>query len=294
MNLSINTGCTSPFYATPENLKQIRKAGFDCFDFSFFTPDIEARLRGEDYLEIADETLDAAEAAGISCNQAHAPFTFRFGCEMNESEPRYRALVRSIALAAKLGARCIVVHSVMTPACVSLPDYNLQYFRSLIPYCEKANIRIGFENIFDYDRTHRCLGRFSTPEQINGFLDRLNHPLFTACVDTGHAAIGGTEPEALIRGLGGERLTALHIQDTDYLDDRHLPPFLGLQHWDAIADALREIGYCGDLTLEIPKFFSHMDPSVVPAALTFAAETGRCLIRKIETGASAPSSGSCI
>ena len=200
---------------------------------------------------------------------------------MDLSEPSYLALVRSIELAARLGAESIVVHSVLTPAGVDLTEYNLVYFRSLIPYCEKYGIHIAFENIFDYDPTHRCLGRFATPELMNRFLDTLNHPGLTACVDVGHAAIGGTEPETLIRGISAARLTALHIQDTDYLDDRHLPPFLGLQHWDAICDALREIGYRGDLTLEIPKFFTHMDPALVPAGLAFAAASGRCLIEKI-------------
>lgn len=281
MRLSINTGCTSQFYGIAENLRQIRSAGFDCFDFSFYLSEIEQRLCRDDYTQLAEEVLDAAQQNGIVCNQAHASFSFSFGREMNLSEPSYLALVRSIELAARLGAENIVVHSVLTPAGVDLTEYNLVYFRSLIPYCEKYGIHIAFENIFDYDPTHRCLGRFATPELMNRFLDALNHPGFTACVDVGHAAIGGTEPETLIRGISADRLTALHIQDTDYLDDRHLPPFLGLQHWGAICDALREIGYRGDLTLEIPKFFTHMDPALVPAGLAFASASGRCLIEKI-------------
>lgn len=282
MRLSINTCCTSRFYGIAENLRQIRNAGFDCFDFSFYPAQIEQRLCRDDYAQLAEEIQAAARQNSIICNQAHAPVSFSFGRRMDLSEPSYLALVRSIELAAQLGAENIVVHSVLTPAGVDLTEYNLIYFRSLIPYCEKYGIHVAFENIFDYDPTHRCLGRFSTPELMNSFLDKLKHPCFTACVDVGHAAIGGTEPEALIRGISASRLAALHIQDTDYLDDRHLPPYLGLQHWDAICDALREIGYRGDLTLEIPKFFMHMDPALVPAGLAFAAASGRCLIEKIE------------
>ena len=197
---------------------------------------------------------------------------------MDLSEPSYLALVRSIELAARLGAESIVVHSVLTPAGVDLTEYNLVYFRSLIPYCEKYGIHIAFENIFDYDPTHRCLGRFATPELMNRFLDTLNHPGLTACVDVGHAAIGGTEPETLIRGISAARLTALHIQDTDYLDDRHLPPFLGLQHWDAICDALREIGYAGDLTIDAPSYTKDFPDALMPDAMRFALEAGRHLL----------------
>ena len=84
MRLSINTGCTSQFYSIAENLRQIRSAGFDCFDFSFYLSEIEQRLCRGDYAQLAEEVLDAAQQNGIVCNQAHAPFSCACGkaCSM--------------------------------------------------------------------------------------------------------------------------------------------------------------------------------------------------------------------
>ncbi|MBR2127888.1 MAG: hypothetical protein IJ940_03355, partial [Bacteroidales bacterium] len=41
------------------------------------------------------------------------------------------------------------------------------------------------------------------------------------CVDVGHAAISGPDPEELIRGLDNKTLGCLHIHDNDYLHDQH-------------------------------------------------------------------------
>ena len=71
-------------------------------------------------------------------------------------------------------------------------------------------------------------------------LDALDSPWFVACVDLGHASITGFEPEEFIRGMDSQILRALHVQDTDYLDDRHQLPFLAKLNWPEIMKALKE------------------------------------------------------
>lgn len=263
-----------------EALKRIREAGFDCVDYSFH--DMEPEWLEQDYLEYARRLREELERLGLKCTQAHAPFRFKFGGCMSARESAWTEIVRAMEAASLLGADCIVVHSVLTPAGVDLTQYNLRFFKSLEEYCARFQIRIGFENIFDYDPYRRCMGRFSTPGQVKAFLNELRSPWFTACLDVGHAAIAGERPENFIRGMDAETLRLLHIQDTDYVDDRHQLPYLGLHDWDEICRALAEIGYSGDFTFEIPGYLRRMPPELIPEALALAAAAGRHLIRQIE------------
>lgn len=278
MKLGIETCWVRHFFGDEEAMRQIGQAGFDCVDYSFFNA---PETLDNHYAAYARRMREVINGAGLVCDQAHAPFRFRYGAEMTPAEPTFCEIVRAMEAAAILGARYIVVHSVLPPAEVDLIAYNLRFFKSLEPYCRQFGIQVGFENIFDYDPAGRCMGRFGTPELVKAFLKALQSPWFVACLDTGHAAIGGTKPEDFVRGLDAQTLRLLHVQDTDFADDRHQLPYMGLHDWNAFALALAEIGYTGSFTFEIPGYLRRMDKELVPAALAFAAATGRHLIAKI-------------
>lgn len=279
MKLGMETRWVRSFFGDEQALKLFSEAGFDCVDYSFFDMPVLAQDNYADYML---HIRDVMEQAGLVCNQTHAPFRFRYGNSMSTTDPIYCEIVRSIESASLLGAKYIVVHSILPPAEIDLIDYNLHFFKSLEPYCEQFGIQIGFENIFDYDPTGRCMGRFGTPKLVKSFLNSLNSPWFVACLDTGHAAIGGTKPEDFIHGLDAQTLRLLHVHDNDFKDDHHHLPYMGLHDWNAFALALADINYTGDLSLELPGYLRRMDPELIPAALTFAVATGRHLIKKIE------------
>lgn len=90
------------------------------------------------------------------------------------------------------------------------------------------------------------------------------------------------KPEDFVHGMDRQTLRLLHVQDTDFLDDRHQLPYLGSHDWDAFAAALGEMDYQGDLTFEIPNYFRRMPREVIPAALGLAHAVGRDLIRRVE------------
>ena len=282
MKLGMETCTTAGRFGEAKAVEMFHEAGFDCFDFSFFSDHMVDCLGRGTAMEVINDVRAVMERVGICCNQTHAPMKFRFGDRMELDEPSYGVTVRAMECAAALGAKYIVVHSILTPAGVELVDYNLRFFKSLEKYCEKYNIQIGFENIFDYDPYKRCMPRFATARSMNDMLDRLASPWFVCCCDVGHAAIAGTKPEDFIRGMSKDTLRLLHIQDTDYMDDLHLLPYMAKQNWDEITSALAEIGYEGDFTFEIGKFFRPMENEMFPAALRFAEATGRHLIGKIE------------
>lgn len=241
MKLGAETCQIRKKFGDRQAIRLIREAGFDCVDYSFHGTDEQWTMLDDHYRDYARELRDYMSGLGIGCTQTHAPFAFRFGEEMALSQPHYRDIVRAIEFSALLGAQYTVVHSILTPAGVDLTDYNLLFFKSLEPYCVRYGVRIGFENIFDYDPYHRCMGRFETPERVREFLARLDSPWFVACLDTGHAAISGVKPEDFVHGMDRQTLRLLHVQDTDFLDDRHQLPYLGSHDWDAFAAACQTI-----------------------------------------------------
>ena len=283
MKLAIETYAIREKFGDEQAIRLIKEAGFDGIDYSFYyTPD-DSPIVGERYLEHAKSVRAWLDESGLACRQAHAPFRFAYGEAMDESEPHYLEIVRAMEAAAVLGAEHIVIHSIRPPMEKDTLDYNLRWYRSFEPYCKRFGIRVAVENLFMRDKKRVCFkGRFATPETLCEIIRLLDSPCFVACIDVGHAALTGTEPEDFIAGMERGVLRALHIQDTDYRDDRHVLPYMADLNWDGIMSALRGIDYEGDLTFEIFHFLERVPAGLMSEALRYAAAVGRYLIEKFE------------
>ena len=258
----------------------IKEAGFDAFDFSYYIKLENDEILGDNYRDFALGLKAHMDKIGISCIQAHAPFSIEYGMDKEAYDKKYLNIVRSIESAAILGAKNIVIHSVTTPNMADFEEYNLAFFKSFIPYCEKFGICVAVENLFIRDAKRKRLNsRLGTPKELNAFVEKINSPYIVACVDIGHAALtAATEPEDFIAAVNPEKLACLHVQDNDYLDDRHLIPYSGMFNWEAIMTSLKKIGYCGDLNFEIVKHLQKFPDELIPTALKFARDVGRHLI----------------
>ena len=117
---------------------------------------------------------------------------------------------------------------------------------------------------------------------ISRFIEKLDSPWFTACIDVGHASLVGWEPEDFIRGMKKGVTQALHIQDNDYLGDRHMLPFTANLKWHNIMSALKDIEYDGELNFEIQKFASRFPNELIPDVMKFEEKVGRYLISVFE------------
>ena len=89
-------------------------------------------------------------------------------------------------------------------------------------------------------------------------------------------------PQDFIRGMDKSVLRLLHIQDTDYVADCHVLPYMQKQDWDEITSALGEIGYEGDFTFEVGNSFQRLPPELCLSALRYAHDIGRYLTARIE------------
>lgn len=251
MKISTEIGSASKIIGEEKAVEYIAKAGFDAWDFSMFAmanynystksvQDTDHPLRGSDYLAFARRLKQIGEDNGIECNQSHAPFPVV--C------PEVRSyLKRAIECTAEAGGKICIIH----PDSNKTAAENAEMYAELLPFAKDCGVKIATENMWNWEKDHAIFAACSTPKDFNAHLDAVNDDYFVACLDIGHAEMMGDDISAvkMIEALGA-RLGALHIHDNDRWHDSHQIPFSMSIDFDAVAKALKKIGYSGYLTLE--------------------------------------------
>ncbi len=149
---------------------------------------------------------------------------------------------------AELGGFAVIVHPSGRDSNVDAALHTGAFRRSLDILTARADelgIRLACENL-QHKGQPRPLCRM---EDLRRVVD--DYPSTVGiCLDTGHANNNGLDPADEAR-IAGDRLIALHLQDTDAAEDRHWPPGLGNINWRRVAGALIEIGFDGAWTFEV-------------------------------------------
>ena len=260
------------------------EAGYTAVDLSAFGNN--AYMFTEDWQETAKSLRSRTESQGACFNQAHAPFGGGYDHYTGVLIPTFP---RVFAFCELLGVRQIVVHPLQKGRYYGhekeLFDMNMDFYRSLIPLSEKHGIKIAIENMWQgHPVTHRiCDDVCADPHELAAYYDTLNDPEhFTVCLDLGHVALCGREPEDAIRILGHDRLGALHVHDVDYVSDLHTIPYLGRINWQNVLEALASIDYKGEFTMESDAFLSRYPEDMLPLATRFMADTSKYLVDKLD------------
>ncbi|MBR0460358.1 MAG: sugar phosphate isomerase/epimerase [Victivallales bacterium] len=281
MKLSMETFVMRQRLDDAHAIEMLAKAGFDGVDYSFYWTEPETDMLVDGYLEYAEKVRKTLDAAGIFCEQTHAPFNVKADQPWDLDNKHYRDIVRSLEFSAILGAKTCIVHALGRVGEESVHDLNVRYFRSLEPWAEKTGVKIGVENLFERDKFRPCCNpRFGTPESMAALLHVLGNKNFTCCLDVGHAAITGTEPEDFIRRMPKGWITTLHIQDNDHCEDQHLLPYLGKLNWDAVLTELQNYGYSGNFNLEINYYMRKFPTELLQDAANLAQKVGRSLANR--------------
>lgn len=284
MKLSMEIYTVAERFGDMRAVELIKEAGFDAIDYSYYSKKECDEILGDGYRQYAQEFRAHMDRVGIACNQAHAPFSFKYGLRTDPSEGKYLSLIRALESASILGAKNIVVHAITVPEGVDFVEYNIAYYKSFIPYCERFGICVAVENLFRRDKiTNQIFGKLGTPEELGGIIKAIASPWIVACVDVGHATLTGNEPQDFIAGMDREALKCLHVQDNDYIGDRHLFPYSGKLNWSEIMTALKKKGYDGDLTFEVVKQIDLYPNELLPDVLKLANAIGRHLISIYES-----------
>lgn len=270
-------------YGLVRAVEMMIEAGYTGIDVSMF--DLNACPFTDDYREVAAILHDMAEKAGVKFVQAHAPFG-KYDRYVNEMIPLFP---RAFEFCSLLGIENIVVHPIMNDAyhgrSEELYDINMKFYKALAPLARTNKVKIAIENMWG---RHHITGRIcdqvcADPYELCRYYDDLNDPdVFTVCLDLGHVALCGREPEDAIRILGHDRLGCIHAHDVDYIDDLHTLPGAAKMNWDAIAHALGDINYRGAFNMEADNFFLGFMEEHYPTVTKFMADTAKNIAEKIE------------
>ena len=278
MLLSANMIRIYDTFGIKETFDVFVKAGFEGIDFNNDVKEFYSDEHDEAYYHALGG--HAAEV-GVAICQAHAPFPSSYDDE-EKTEKRFKEIVQSMKNAAYLGAPMIVVHP-----CTHLDfsidgnpellfEYNLNFYKKLIPVARECGIKIAIENIGRVSIT-------STPERLNKLFDTLNDPVFTVCFDVGHCLLQGVDPAEAIRAIGPRLVDGCtHVHDNNGDRDTHTLPYYGKVEWESVMKALADIGYKGDLNYEASAFLAGLPTDLYPEGLAYQAVVGKYLIGRCE------------
>lgn len=252
----------------------IHEAGFDCVDINidsflkntdlyagklngFFSEDIN------NLLQYFMQYRMAMDKYGIKASQMHAPYPVRVeGRGKQNDYMQGEVIPKSLVIAEVLGVPWVVVHPFKMQYKYNKTvefNTNVEYFKMLVPILKQCNVGICFENLYEGLGERLVEGVCADPEEAVRYIDTLNEyagqELFGFCLDAGHLQLVKRDPVEFIR-IMGSRLKALHLHENDAKGDLHQLPYsfgddaASGQDWNALINALKDIGFSGTLSFE--------------------------------------------
>jgi sugar phosphate isomerase/epimerase len=90
-----------------------------------------------------------------------------------------------------------------------------------------------------------------SPNAMLKLLDDIGDPDFGIQLDTNHLVAQRIDPEWAIYMLGGKNIFNVHCKDNDMVSRGNIPAGCGIVDYTAVIQALRNVGYDGNLTVEL-------------------------------------------
>lgn len=292
MKLSTQTSGVISRFGEDEGIKILAEAGYDALDYSMFmiSRDPSCIWHTDTWREHAKELKEKAAAYGLAFNQGHAPFSYKFDTEGVLENVFMPDTLKSIEIAGILGIRDLVVHPLHHYLYKGNEDWiyekNIEFYKSLIPYAEAAGVNISIENMWQRDPIRKYIvdDVGADEQELNSLVDDLNaySNVFNVCLDLGHVVLVSRDPAEVIRNIGHDRLKALHVHDNDFIADKHTIMGQGKMDYTAIMQALSDIDYTGEFTLEADAFFANFKPDQIPMAARFMVDVSRYWMAKFD------------
>ena len=271
-----------------ETFALLQRVGFDAIDYPLYGEEKGLAFAfGDKTAERAKVIRSAAEDHGVVIGQTHAPYGYR---EEHKGDvaailDMYRRAAEATAL---LGSKLMVVHPLKFNDCIrdyrreECFDLNIEIFQRLTPILKGAGVTALLENMFvteHGDGWFRLLPTiYSSGAELRRAADILGDS-YGVCWDSGHAFITKEDIGGAIRTIG-KRLLALHMHDNTGDRDDHLPPYFGKMPTDEMVDALKEIGYEGNLNFEVR--FTAVPTEMLEAAMRYVYAVGAAFRRRID------------
>ena len=218
----------------------IAQAGFTQLDYVPY-------LLDEAWETSMKEAKAIFDAYGLTVHQTHAPFN-RYG---TYGDLHKTCMARCAEATEFLGAKFMVAHGdeFDFDRWEFTPERALEYNHALyLPYVENnGGYKVAFETVFEDMKTKRRYT--SNAEELLSLIRSFNSPHAVCCWDSGHSHVAFKKEAPDIIQKFGKLIQCTHIHDNAG-NDSHQMPLTGDINWNATADAFRQIGYHGIISLE--------------------------------------------
>ncbi len=253
MKLATTTG---DLYAYTPSLEvamaYLREAGFRYLDYNFGS---EYGGRTGIYSANASEYIEnirkKADRLGLRFVQSHAPMGKPLA---KDNEAFIADTIACIDACHALEIPSLVVHSGYVKGLSKEETFekNKEFFMPLLHHAEKYGVNILVENF-----NKMCVDNLywidNAPDLL-AMIEYVDHPLFHAVWDTGHANMQDMPQDEALKILGNH-VMALHVQDNMENEDSHMAPFFGTLNLDSLMHGLLAIDYKGYFTFEAGNIF---------------------------------------
>ncbi len=248
-----------------ESMRYIHQSGFRYMDFGF-NYGYTACVLSDDWKKYADSIKRTADELSVQFVQSHAPMASHPILPIEESDEHDSFVadnIKCIRFCKELGIDNIVVHSGFKRDISKEENFELnkKFYSKLLPAAEEYGVNILTEN---FTLMHEGANTYwiDSAKDLKELIDYVDHPLFHACWDFGHANTTPVPPDESLRILG-DHVLAIHAQDNAGVgdirvayQDPHLPPLFGSLNLDCVMHGLEEINYKGAFTFETGLTFS--------------------------------------
>ncbi len=246
MRKAICLGSVVPRWELERRIALIKDAGYEGFESHHPSSEDEAK-----------QIKALAEKYGLVVHSLMGGTHWQFPLSAPDPETRKKAIEgveQALNFAAIIGAEGVLV----VPAVVNeATDYktawelSMQSLTQLIPVAKRLGVQMWIENVWN---------RFLlSPLEFAAYIDELNSKadsdgdgIVGAYFDVGNILAYGF-PQHWIRLLG-KRIKRVHVKDFIVREHRFVYLLQGDVNWREVMSALREIGYDGWITAELPPY----------------------------------------
>ncbi len=279
MKIGVQTGNVVDRLGFERGYAAIKAAGFDSIDWSLdhavkWGDMHNGTYRGKSILEkplsdvisYYDEEVSYIRKNGLEIYSAHAPFPAYIFSNPDTMDYSIEIYKRNIEYCDYIGCKNLVIHPIQREygdtslSKEALEELNLKLYTALIPTllsC-KNSVMVCLENGCAVKKTSQGEfefeeDEFSCPVYAAYLIDKLNgiagKEVFGYCFDTGHANLVNKKTLEYISTVK-DRIHVLHVHDNDTKFDNHMMPFTGNIDWTEFCQALKDIGFKGNVGFE--------------------------------------------
>jgi sugar phosphate isomerase/epimerase len=253
--IGLSTGC---FYHRDilECLPLIRESGFSMIEVCS-SPE---HLNFRDLKRIEDAAARISDL-GMEAYSFHAPFAPNIdiaSCDDGQRSASVAEMFAAAEAAALLRVHYLVLHpGPENPATIPTQEQlpRMQHVIESLNQVARRCKDLGIVCVLENKLPHLLFGNTS---DILWILDGIERAEVGACLDTGHAFLGG-DLHVLVHKLAGH-LRMIHAHDNAGANDNHLPPGDGRIDWGKFLRDLIDVRFRGALILELA---GNKDPSAV-------------------------------